>query len=390
MSKQNNKYSYREILFLSIIFSLLGLLIGIIGTKQYETKFGSSSSVHEFLRVYDDIKNHSYYPVDKDKMIEAGIAGMINYLNDDYADFLSKDIALEFNQKLDGKFVGLGITVKFEDDGTLSIVDINKNSPAEKAHLLVNDIIFKINDKETKNMTYEDILNYMRGKKGTSGNLTVKRNNQILDIKFVRDLIEIKSVKAKRYDDIAYLKIDIFAKNTANQFKDELEKLEKEKVKKVIIDVRNNNGGHLEVAEKMSRMLLNKGDIIYGLKEGKKKTTVKAEKDSPYNFDIVIIGDKTSASGAELLIGALIKNKKAYFIGSSTYGKGTVQRSYNLKNGSTIKYTIEEWLIPDGTSINKKGIKPDKEVKQDRKYYDTGLDSDDKLLQEAIKILKNK
>lgn len=373
--------TWETIIFMIIVFGL-GLIVG--GIIIYSRN--NNSSLNEFMTTYDEIIDNYYQKIDEKELLEAGISGMVRYLGDPYSTYMNKNDAENFSEGVDGTYQGIGAEIKYNEKNLPSIGEVFKNTPAEKVGLKENDVILKVNDTEVKNKTLPEIADIVKGEKGTKVNITIMRDNNektftieravVDDISVVSELINFNNKK------IGYIYISIFASNTAKQFKEKLEKLEKDNIDSLIIDVRGNTGGYLNIVTDIISMFTKKGDIIYELK-AKDNIEKILDKTVEYrDYPVVIITDGNSASASEVLAGAFREVYNSKIIGEKTYGKGKVQKVFTLSSGALLKYTYQEWLTPKGNYIDGVGITPDVEVKYE--YISDGKDSQKN---KAIEIL---
>ncbi len=317
--------------------------------------------------------------VNDDKLVEGAIQGMLATLKDPYSTYMDKKTATQFEQSLDPELEGIGAEVNKTDD-KLMIVSPIKDSPAEKAGLKPNDQILTVDGNSVKDLSREEAVMKIRGKKGTTVTLEVKRSgvNDPLTFKIKRDKIPIltvfSSVKQENGKNIGYMQITSFSEKTATEFKDQLKDLEKKNIQGLVIDVRGNPGGYLTSVEDILKVLMTdqKPMVQIEQRNGEKQkfyTSLKEKK--PYPISVLV--DKGSASASEILAGALHEGEGYPLIGEKTFGKGTVQQAVPFTDGSNIKLTMFKWLTPDGNWIHKKGIEPTVEVKQPDYYYATPI-----------------
>ena len=374
--KGKNKFTIVEAISFMVVTFALGMIVGGIIMYGKETYKGStSSSLDDFISTYNDILNNYYQPVDAEKLLEAGINGMVNYLGDPYSIYMDKEDSEEFNMVLDGKYSGIGAEIQqLVETGEIKILEVYKDSPAEKAGLQKDDIIFKVNGEEIKGLTAADVSNKVKGEQGTKVDLTIKRGEEIIDVTLTRGSVDIPSVTSeiieKNNKKIGYIYVSVFAENTDSQFKKEVEKLEKDHIDSLIIDLRQNSGGHLKTVTNMISMFIKKDEVIYKLKTKDNVEEFKDQTDEHRTYPIAIVIDNGSASASEVFTAALKEKYGATIVGVKSFGKGKVQKAYNLSNGAMIKYTYQEWLTPDGNYIDEQGIEPNIKVEYSIKNGD--------------------
>lgn len=384
--KGKNKFNIVEAISFMVVTFALGMIVGgIIMYGKGSYKSNVSSSLDDFIATYNDILENYYQPVDADELLSAGIDGMVNYLGDPYSVYMDEEETREFNLVLDGKYSGIGAEIQYQEEtGEIKVINVYPNTPAEKAGVKEEDIIVKVNGTEMKGMSATEVSQLVRGTEGTDVVLTIKRDKEEKEVTITRGSVDIPSVTSeiieKNNKKIGYIYVTIFAENTDAQFKTEVEKLEKENIDSLIIDLRQNTGGHLKTVTNMISMFIKKGEIIYKLKTKDNVEDFKDETEEHRTYPIAVIIDNGSASASEVFTAALKEKYGATVIGETSYGKGKVQRAYNLSNGGMIKYTYQEWLTPDGNYIDKDGIKPNIEVK----YSKTDKDKYDSQIQKAI------
>ena len=272
MLKGKNKFTIVEAISYMVVTFALGMVIGGIimyGKKSYGGNV--SASLDDFISTYNDILNNYYQPVDGDELLAAGIDGMISYLGDPYSSYIDQENTENFNIILDGKYTGIGAEIQLKDDPeALVIINVYEGSPAEKAGLLKDDTIIKVDGEEIKGLTAAQVSSKVKGKQGTKVKITVLRNNEEKEFEITRDYVDLKSVATeiieKNHKKIGYIYISVFAENTDTQFKEAVEELEKKGIDRLIIDLRQNSGGHLKTVTNMISMFIKKGEVIYQLK----------------------------------------------------------------------------------------------------------------------------
>lgn len=391
----NNKVSFSipEVIVVIIISILFGGIIGssITLSRTNKSNGKSSSELSDFVVAYNNIVSDYYNKVDKEKLINSAIEGMINSLEDPYSTFMDSKTSEDFNTTVSGQYKGIGATISLVDD-QVTVVDIFKDSPAYVAGLKVGDIILLVNDKDVKGMDLDKVVSLI--KKKDKAKLSITRGEEKTDITINVNDVQIPSVGSEIIErdgnKVGVISISVFAANTYEQFKRELNNLEKKSIDSLVIDVRDNPGGHLEQVTKVLSLFMNKKKVLYQVKENKKKTKFYSLNNDEKKYKIAVLINSSSASASEILTAAMKESYGAVIVGKKSYGKGTVQKEYSLSNGASIKYTTEEWLTPKGKSINGKGIEPDIDVDLDEKYYDSYSRDDDNQLQTAInKLLEN-
>lgn len=329
---------------------------------------GSKQNIKKIETALQLVQKNYVEDVDTNKLIDGAIDGMMNALEDPFSSYMAPDTAQQFSEQIEGSFTGIGAEVSMEN-GNVVVVSPIKGSPAEKAGIQPKDILLSVNGESFEGLSLNEAVAKIRGPKGTVAKVKVKRAGvaNTLEFEIVRDDIALETVYAEMKDGkIGVITVTEFSLNTADHFKKELENLEKQGMKGLIIDVRNNPGGVLDVVEAMSEQFVPKGKAIVQIEDKYKRRQQSVSKGSGKSYPIAVLTNKGSASASEILAGALQESAGAKLVGETTYGKGTVQSSYSqeMGDGSMLKITIAKWLTPNGEWIHKKGIKPDVEVSQ--------------------------
>lgn len=385
-----NRFNSAELILIIIMSLLLGLIVGeiIFSNKCADSKVINNEN--EMQKVYNTLLKDYYGKIDKDKLSEAAIQGMMQYLEDQYSVYYNEEESEDFNLRLNGTFTGIGLEVTQDSDNNIVVANVFDESPASKAGIKAKDIITKVNNETTKGKKLKEVTDKIKSLKGKF-TITIKQGTEEKTVTLSTGTIAIPSVTSKIINEnnkkIGYIYISIFALNTDEQFKKELQKLEKQNIDSLIIDVRSNTGGHLKSVKQIASNFLNKDQVICQIKSKDKTEKIYSTENNNRKYKIAVLINNGSASGSEVLAAALNEEYGAELIGVTTYGKGTVQKVMNLSNGSMVKYTAETWLTSKGNSIDKTGIKPTIEVKIDDKYLETGKDKDDNQLQKAIETL---
>ena len=385
-------FNYPEMIIIMIISILFGFLIGnvVSFTKKETTNANVSSELKEFVNTYNDIVNNYYDKVNKEELIDAGIKGMINYLDDPYATYFDGTSSTTFNQTLEGNYEGIGVEVT-ADNNKVKITKVFADTPAKKAGLKVGDYITKVNGTSTEGKTLSEVVSSIKNAKSKEVEIIITRDNQEHTIKVTRSNVDMPYTSSKVYEEngkkIGYLKIEMFSNNITKQVKKELESLKKKNIDKLVIDVRDNPGGYLTQVTEILSLFMNKKDVIYQLQtKNNKQKVYGASSKATYNYPVVVLINENSASASEILASAFKETYGAEVVGVNSYGKGTVQKTGDLNNGDTIKYTVQKWLTPKGNWINEKGVTPTKEVKLELKENETLTEDNDNQLKAAIEV----
>lgn len=350
-------------------------------TNLIDRNVVTDKNVQDFLNTYSEIVENYYEEIDKEGMMASAMSGMLSYLEDNYSIFLNADDSESLSESLDGSYNGLGILIR----GT-TIEEVYKNSPAEKAGLQKDDILTKVNDNDINLENYDDIANYLN--KEGENNIVVKRGKE--EIAFQVEVSSvyipatsnsiIKSPDKKK--NIGYINLSTFSLLAYEDFKSSLEEIEKEGMDSLIIDLRNNTGGYLDVAENIANLFLEKDKIIYSLEKKNQVSSYKDKSDEKREYQIVVLVNGGTASASEILASALHDSYGATIVGNKTYGKGKVQ-TMKYYEGKVVKYTSAKWLRPNGECIDEIGIIPDYEISlqiEDDAIYDKQLDKAIELL----------
>jgi len=333
---------------------------------------------------------------DNKKLFYGAIKGMIDSLGDPFTRFLDEDASSELQEMTSGKFVGIGVEIAVKN-GEIVVVSPIENSPAMKAGIESGDVITKVNNEVIKDKNLNEIIKNIKGLPGTKVNISIRREgfSENLNYDIERAAIKIDSTEFKEIKDhnIGYLRIKTFGSDTAHDVQKAVDFFKTRKIDRLIIDLRYNPGGLLTAAVEISDLFLDKDLIIVSTKgrsEGGKETIFKSLKPSSYTGKIIILVNKGSASASEILSGALRDNKKAILLGEKTFGKGSVQKTYNLDKDVGIAVTVAKYYTPSGAMIHGKGIIPDLEVKPtvipENETEDLKKISKSKLLNEFVSI----
>ena len=342
-----------------------------------------------FGEVLDKINNEYVDEVNQSDAMDAAINGVLQSL-DPYSAYMSPESFIEMETETSGKFGGLGIEVGMEF-GVVKVITPMDGSPAEREGVKAGDYIVKINETQVQGKTLLEAVELMRGPVGSSLEITVRRKGvkKALVFKIVREIIEVKSVKSKIIDEnVGYIRLTSFNENSSKQIKDKIKNFKRNKINKYVLDLRNNPGGLLSQAVKISDFFLNNGEIV-STKSRKSSENRKyfAKKGDIINGEtLIVLINYGSASASEIVAGALKEHKRAIVIGENSYGKGSVQSIIPLKNKGAIRLTISKYYLPSGKSISGTGIVPDIEVLESTDDFRINTKTDNQL-DFAIKLL---
>jgi len=343
-----------------------------------------------FSEVLEKINKEYVEDVDQSDAMDAAINGILQSL-DPYSAYMSPEMLKEMQTETKGEFGGLGIEVGMEA-GVVKVISPIDGSPAEAEGVKAGDYIVKINGTQVQGKSLTEAVDLMRGPVGSEIEITVRRIGvrKALTFKIIRDIIEIKSVKSKVIEDnIGYIRLTSFNDNSSDQFKDIINDFKKnKKINKYILDLRNNPGGLLTQAIKITDFFLDKGEIV-STKSKKKIDNKKwfAKKGDIIDGDVLLVLiNYGSASASEIVAGALKDHKRAIILGESSYGKGSVQSIIPLKNDGAIRLTVSKYYLPSGDSISEVGVNPDITVAESSDKFRINTETDNQL-QFAVKLL---
>lgn len=353
------------------LFALIALALVTPGINaRAETDNGKTYELlNLFGDVFERVRRDYVESVDDEKLIESAINGMLTSL-DPHSGYLNKKSFQEMQVQTKGEFGGLGIEVTMEN-GLVKVVSPIDDTPAFRAGVKAGDFISQIDDEPVMGLTLSEAVEKMRGKVGTDIVVTVLREglSEPLDISITRDLIKIRSVRARKEDDVAYIRIVSFAETTYDSMRHELSQQKKEigaKLKGVVLDLRNNPGGLLDQAIAVSDAFLDRGEIVSTRERDPLNTKrYSARKgDLAEGLPIVVLINQGSASASEIVAGALKDHQRAVILGTKSFGKGSVQTVIPLKEHGAMRLTTARYYTPSGVSIQATGIEPDIQVKQ--------------------------
>lgn len=346
--------------------------------QQSELTYPHGEDLAKVNATYETIVSNYVGEIDKNELINGAIKGMTTALDDPYSDYLVDDESEDLNETITGSFEGIGATMQVDGDQPKIAEPPIKDSPAEKAKLKANDLILKVDGKETAGQELIEVVSKIRGKKGTEVTLTIERDGKVFDVTLTRDTIPIETVFSnidKNDKTVGNIRVATFTEHTSQEFQDAIVDLRKAGAKSFIIDMRQNPGGLLDQAAIMSSMFLKDGKTIVKFEDkNENKEQLVASKNLDGGFKVteptVVLVNEGSASASEIFAAALNESADIKVVGATTFGKGTMQNVQSLGNNSNLKLTTNKWLTPKGTWVNEKGLKPSVTV-DFPSYYDS-------------------
>ena len=343
-----------------------------------------------FSEVLEKIKKQYVDEINQSESMDSAINGLLQSL-DPYSAYMSPETLNDMQTETSGEFGGLGIEVGMES-GVVKVISPIDDTPASRAGIKAGDYIVKIEDNQVQGKTLSEAVDLMRGPVGSSIELTVRRRGKKKAITFniIREVIEIQSVKTDLLEkNIGYIRLTSFNENSSKQIKDKIKDLEKNKnVKAYILDLRNNPGGLLSQAIRISDFFLDNGEIVStkGRQVSENRKWFAKKGDLTNGKTLIVLINYGSASASEIVAGALKDQKRAIILGENSYGKGSVQSIIPLKNGGAVKLTVAKYYLPSGKSISEVGVSPDIEVNEEGEDFKLKSKSDNQL-RYAIKLL---
>lgn len=336
--------------------------------------------------------------LDMQEMLYGAIQGMVNSVGDPYTVFFEPPVSKKFQEEISGEFGGIGIEIG-KRDGFITVIAPIKDTPAYEAGLQAGDRILKVDLKPTADLSLEEVVNMIRGKRGTKVVLTISSDGNTRDVEIVRGAIKIPSLEWKLLNgNIAYIQLYTFNQNIDSEFEGAAKEILKSPATKLIVDLRNNPGGLLESAINLAGWFLDKDQIVTmeEFRDGTRQEFKSQGNGALKVYPTLILMNGGSASASEILAGALHDNKNIQVVGEKSFGKGSVQELEQFNNGSSLKVTIAKWLTPNGRSITDLGIEPNYEVKFSEEdlnkfregEYEFGKLGKDPQLDKAIELIK--
>lgn len=345
-----------------------------------ETKINMVKSIIRSKYLYEE-------ELEDEELKNSIIKGYVSGLKDPYSVYYTEEETEELLNSLEGEFSGIGVVVSQDANTNLiTLVTVYTDSPAEKAGLKENDILYKVNGEDITTQDLDTVVSKIRGEKGTKVELTVVRGSEAKEVttEVTRDTIEVRTVEHRMLkDDIGYVQITQFDTVTYKQFEMALTELQAQGAKGFVFDVRNNPGGKLDTVCNMLDLILPEGTIVYTEDKDGKKETHSSDEEHKLDKPMAVLVNGNSASASEIFAGAIKDYGVGTIVGTTTYGKGIVQQFFSLGDGSCLKLTISEYFTPKGNSIHGKGVEPDVEVKYEK--ADNQLDRACEVVRDKLK-----
>ena len=393
-----NPFTNVEVIFLVVITAIVSILMTYIFIYSFNSKDkvnqnnAIDSSLQEFIDTYQNVIDSYYEEVDEQELIDNAIKGMLSGLDDPYSTYLDESTSSNFDATLAGTYQGVGLEVYNDNDMNIVVSRVFENSSADEAGIQAGDIIKKIDDKDLTNQTTTVFANYTKNKKSGKFEVIYRHDGEEKTAQLERKIIIIQSVSSEVIErnnhKMGYIQIDIFSATTYSQFKKAVEKLEKEQVEGMVIDVRDNTGGHLTVVSDMLSLFMDKKHVIYQIEDKNKKTKYYSTGKETKDYPVVVLQNSGSASASELFTAAMKESYGAKVVGTKSYGKGTVQELNTLQDGTQYKFTTKKWLTPKGNWIHKTGITPDVTIELNDNYLEKPTHDNDDQFQKAFEVLE--
>lgn len=327
--------------------------------------------------------------VDEESLKEGIFHGYIEGLDDPYSMYFDEEEMKDFKETTSGKYEGIGaVLTQDRDTGMITLTHLFKESPAKKAKLMENDILYKVDGEVISGQELTEVVRKIKGKENTKVKITVLRgkDNQEVEVEVTRAKVENETVESEMLPDkIGYLAISEFDDVTYGQFNENLESLEEKGAKALLVDLRGNPGGNLSTVCAILDRILPEGLVVYTEDKEGKRQEFQSDEEHQYEYPIAVLVNGNSASASEIFAGAVQDYGIGKIIGTTTYGKGVVQRVFPFKDGSSVKLTTSEYFTPKGRNIDGKGITPDVEIKYE---FDEKDPEADNQMERAIKELK--
>jgi len=392
--KDKTQFSLVEVIVIMIICIIFGLLIGgyIVSQRRANLNEEHRIDFNEINGLYEDINRNYYGEYTSNSFRDNTVKGMLSYLDDPYARLITSEETIDYMESLESEFIGIGMEItKLETDEYAKVTKIYSNTPADRGGLKEDDLIIKVDKKDLTGLSIDEVIKSIKGgSRGDKVKLTLKRGEKTIEKELSKEIITLPTVDHKIIDKddkkIGEIIISNFSKNTYSEFKIAYEELKKEKVDGLIIDLRDNGGGYLTAAAKVTSMFLDNNKVIYIEKKKDKEEKILSHDERTIKDKVVILINGGTASGSEIMASSLKMNADATLVGTNTYGKNTIQKIHTLKDDALVKFTVGEWLTSEGQTIKDDKVKPDVVV-EDNTCCERNSETDE-VLKQALKIFE--
>lgn len=380
-------FSLKTVSIIIVITAIVtSLTTGIIIYNNNKVVLGGADwlkddALQEFLKIYNSLDEDYYEDINKTEMVDAAISAMVDYLGEEYSIYLNQNETDNLSDQLSGKFTGIGVSIGIGN----VIVKVYEDTPASRAGIETNDVITNINGTNTEGKTTAEVANMIDKTKANT--ITVNRNGEEISFQVTPEIINeplTTTTYQKNNQNIGYIYVNAFTNTVGEEFKKSLTELESSNINSLIIDLRGNTGGYLKGATDIASMFIKKGKVLYILENKNSKESYYDETNEQRSLPVIVLIDGGSASASEVLAGALKDSYGATLVGTLSYGKGKVQQTNKLEDGSMVKYTIARWLRPNGECIDEIGIEPDYEVELEQDEEGNFIDTQ---LEKALELL---
>ena len=373
--------------FIRLILIFLVLLVPSASSKNAHPLY---EKLDLFSDVLEKINKEYVTDIDQSKVIDAAINGMLQSL-DPYSAYMNPESYRNMNIETKGEFGGLGIEITMES-GFIKVITPIEGSPADEVGVKPGDYIIKINETQVKGLTLQEAVNLMRGKIGTSIDITIRRLDEDEDLKFTitRDNIKVREISSSIMENVGYIRLRAFNQQSSKQLRKKIKDLSKKNLDGYILDLRNNPGGLLSQAIKITDAFLDGGEIVSTRGRDKKDIKIYTAKkgDILKRKPLIVLINRGSASASEIVSGALKDHKRAILLGEKTFGKGSVQSIIPLKKNGALRLTIAKYYLPSGQSISEIGVEPDILIKEQKENFKINDGINDNQLVYALNLLK--
>lgn len=351
---------------------------------SYQTTLDRDTYLKLSGSIYDTLSRQYYQKVDATKLLKGEVAG----LGDPYTELFTPSEAADFRDELAGEYVGIGVVITSTKDGSaVEIVRVFPGTPAEKAGFKAGDIIDSIDGVSARHLDLDTVSSRVKGKAGTTVKLRIDRGGTLHDYSITRESVELPVVESRILDkNVGYISVSSFSSGVSGKFAQALLKLDQQKVSGLVIDIRDNGGGYLNECLTMLSNFIPSGTALWTQEAGGKLNPITVTGKS-MNLPVIVLVNENSASASEIFAAALKENKAALIVGVTTFGKGLIQRSWDLADGYELKVTVQEYYTPDKNTIQKKGLVPNVVV-ADPSPASFGLLPGDGQLERAVQMVE--